>query len=257
MRVPALVVAAASACAVAGFAVSGGVARTLAPGTLRVAYIRSSSLQFQDTNGNPISSMPAGSYQVVVDDPDDQNPSFNMSGPGVSGLSNNNLNSSGMGIDRPAFFGPFNFQAGATYTASDSNIAGSSISLNVTAGGGSSGGTTTGSSGVTTTQSTGTTKTTSGTTTLATLTGTVSAAGKATLTLRGSIVRKLKAGRYKLTVADHSKRAGLVVQKLGYPAMTESAMAKTGTSTHTLTLSSGKWFFASSAQGKKTYFSVT
>jgi len=259
VRVPALVVMTALACAGAGLAAIAGGARTLAPGTLRVEYIRSSSLQFQDNNGSPIQSIPAGSYQVVVDDPDDPNPSFNMSGPGVS-LSNNNLNSSGMGIDRPAFFGPFNFQAGATYTASDSNMSSPAISLSVTSGGGSSGGgTSTGSSGVTTTQSTGTGKTvtTSVPKVVGTLAGAVSAGGKATLTVSGKTVTKLKAGRYRLTVADHSKHAGLLVQKLGYPAMTESATARTGTSSHTLTLSPGKWFFAASSAGKKTYFNVT
>jgi hypothetical protein len=265
VRVPALAVATAFACAIAGLGAAAGGARTLAPGTLRVEYIRSSSLQFQDTNGNPVTSIAAGSYQVVVDDPDDPNPSFNMSGPGVS-LSNNNLDSSGMGIDRPAFFGPFNFQAGASYTASDTNMGGSSaISLSVTSGGGSSGGGTTtgGSTGVTTTQSTGsgsrgkTTLTGGHPVIVGILAGTVSATGKVTLVHGGKTVTKLKAGRYTLKIVDHSKSSGLVVEKLGFPAMTESASTKIGTSSHTLTLSSGRWFFASSAHSKKTYFNVT
>ena len=262
VRFVALLASTACACV----ATAGATARTLDSGTIRVEYIESSSLQFQDANGNPIKSLAAGSYQVLVDDPDDSNPMFTMNGPGVSVSSN--LNSSGMGIDRPAFFGPFNFQAGATYTASDTNMGpASTISLSVTAGGSVSGGSS--SSGSGSSSSVGTTSSSSSSSgssssggktsvasssssgTAGTLAGTVSAAGKATLTFGGRIVKTLKAGVYELTVADHSKRAQLIVEKVGFPAMTE------GATSHKLTLSSGRWFFKSSTGSQKEYFKVT
>jgi hypothetical protein len=262
VRVPALVVATACVCALVGLGATAAVARTLAPGTLRVEYIRSSSLQFQDTNGNPIQSMPSGSYQVVVDDPDDSNPMFTMNGPGVSVSSN--LNSSGMGIDRPAFFGPFNFQSGASYTASDTNIGSSSaISLSVTTGGSTSGGSGSGSgsSTVVTTPSSPPTGSKSASTLPATLrgmlAGSLSASGKPTLTFNGKTVKTMKPGIYKVKVVDHSKQAGFIIQKLGFHAMTLSAKTGVGTSSRNLTLSAGKWFFESSAGRGKTYFNVT
>ena len=63
---------------------------------------------------------------------------------------------------------------------------------------------------------------------------TISATGRASLKLGSSTVKRLEAGVYKLSVSDHSKKAGLVIQALGYHAMTESAPSGTGTKTTTL-----------------------
>ena len=78
----------------------------------------------------------------------------------------------------------------------------------------------------------------------------VSATGKATLTLGGSAVKKVKHGFYKLTVVLHSKK-GFVIQALGYHAM---SYPKAGS--RTLTLIPHKYFFQA-AGGPKTYFTVT
>ena len=92
--------------------------------------------------------------------------------------------------------------------------------------------------------------------TLGTLSGAISAAGKATLTLGGSPLKKVKHGFYKLTIADHSKKAGLVIQALGYHAMTESTPSAVGTFSRSITLTPGKYFFEATG-GPKTYFTVT
>jgi hypothetical protein len=180
-----------------------------------------------------------------------------------------------MGIDHPAGpFGPFNFQAGATYTARDTNInASASFSPGAAPGTvglggvpsgstGSTGGTSssgnTGSSGTTGSsggQASGSTSS-GGTKTLGTLVGGISATGKATLKLGGAPVKKLEAGVYKLTVTDSSRKAGLVIQALGYHAMSESAVSGTGTKTTTLRVIPAKYFFQATG-GPKTYFTVT
>lgn len=230
-----------------------GAARA-STGQLQITYVGSSSFRIA-VNGNSVpagGTIPADSYDVFVDDPDDTNPHFQLSGPGVN--VDSNLNSTGMGIDRPATFGPFTFSAGATYTARDVN-SGASISFGVGAGS-SSGSTTTTSSGGTPSPTT-TTSSGSKTTTVGTLRGSISASGKAALTFGGKTVKRLKAGIYTLTVTDRSKKAGLVVQKLGFPAMTESSRAFVGSHSSRLTLSTGKWFFRASSGGLKTYFTVT
>src|SRR6478752_5474029 len=83
-----------------------------ADGTLTVTYVGCTGMR---VSPNPV---PAGSYSVLVYDDDNCKANFSLSGPGVSFTSD--LDSTGMGIDHPAGpFGPFNFQAGATYTARD------------------------------------------------------------------------------------------------------------------------------------------
>jgi hypothetical protein len=173
------------------------------------------------------------------------------------------LNSTGMGIDHPAGpFGPYTFQAGSSYTARDSSINASAQFTPTAAAGGSSGtsgGSSGGSSGSGGSSSSGTGGSSSGSTgtkTLGTLVGSISPTGKATLKIGGATVKKLKAGLYKLTVKDTSKRAGLVIQALGYKAMTESAVSGTGTKTTTLRVIPAKYFFQATG-GPKIYFTVT
>jgi hypothetical protein len=228
-----------------------------AEGTLTVRYVGCTGMT---VTPNP---PPAGSTSVLVYDDDNCNASFSLSGPGVSLTTD--LNSTGMGIDHPAGpFGPFNFQAGATYTVRDSNISAStsfSPSAAASSSGGSSGssGVTSGSTAGTTSsggQTSGSTTSSGGTTTLGTLVGTVSPTGKATLVLGGATVKRLKAGVYKLTISDRSKKAGLIIQALGYRAMSESAVSGTGTRTTTLRVIPARYFFQATG-GPKTYFTVS
>jgi len=86
--------------------------------------------------------------------------------------------------------------------------------------------------------------------------GSARAGGTLTLKVGSSTVKKLEAGVYKLTVSDHSKKAGLVIQALDYHAMTESASSGTGTKTTTLGVIPARYFFRATG-GAKTYFTVT
>jgi hypothetical protein len=251
-------------CLLALAAPPTGLSRPAA-GNLQITYVGSSSLSLS-VNGSPVpagGTVPAGSYNVLVDDADDTNPRFQLNGPGVS--IDSNLNSTGMGIDRPATFGPFTFQAGSTYTARDVN-AGISISFGVGAASSSSSSSSASSSSSSSSTSVSSSSSSSASSSssssakkalVGTLVGSVSAAGKASLTFRGRRVTKLKAGTYALTVSDRSKKAGLVVEKLGYPAMTMSGPATVGSRSSRLVLSPGKWFFQASPGGAKAYFTVT
>jgi hypothetical protein len=193
--------------------------------------------------------VPAGTYDVLVYDDSNCPANFSLSGPGVSFESTFN---DGMGIPHPAGpFGPFTFQAGATYTATDSGLSASTTFTPTDAAASSN---TNSNSNSTTTTSTTSGSSATGAT-LGTLVGSISATGKATLTIGGSTVKKLKAGVYKLTVSDHSRKAGLIIQALGYHAMTESAVSGTGTRTTKLRVVPGKYFFEAT-DGPKIYFTV-
>ena len=92
---------------------------------------------------------------------------------------------------------------------------------------------------------------------MGTLKGSVSATGKGLLVFGGRVPRTLKAGRYAVTVVDRSKKAGLIVGQASKRPVTLSAASKTGTSSSSVTLGAGKWYYASSTTGAKTYFTVT
>ena len=257
-------------CAIGLGGASAGVATSRATATLAVTYIGSSSIQVKLGDGTTVRSgsvIPAGSYTLQVDDPDYPNPKFTMNGPGVSVSSD--LNSTGMGIDRPAFLGPYTLQTSSTYSVGDANM-GSSVTISfttsasATASGSSSGGSSSsgssssGSSGSSSSSSSSSSGSMSSTMKMVgTLKASVSTAGKPALMFGGKSVKTLKAGRYTLTVADQSKKAAFIVWKLGSHAMTLSAVAATGSSSHTVTLSAGKWFFEGAMSGPRTYFTVT
>jgi hypothetical protein len=236
---------------------SGAAARSGDAATLLITYIGTSSLQVKLGDGTVVPSggtIPAGSYQVLVDDPDDTNPRFTMSGPGVSISSD--LNSTGMGIDRPAMFGPYSLQTSSSYRVADANLGAAvtfATSATASAGGGTSSG---GTSGGGTSGGGGTSSGSSASKLLGTLKASVAVSGKVTLSFAGSAVHSLRKGRYTVSVADRSKQAGFVVGSASVRAMSLSGAAKTGSSSHTVTLSTGRWFFAPSAGGRKTYFSV-
>ena len=91
-----------------------------------------------------------------------------------------------------------------------------------------------------------------------TLAGTVKAAGKLTLALQGKAVSKLKAGRYKITVADKTSARSFVVKEKGHSAITISSAPFVGTHSVMLNLTAGQWTFYTSAGAKSTgSFSVS
>jgi hypothetical protein len=264
--------------------VSGaGAALRVDPTELYVNYTGANSVQV--TVGGQVvrsgGSIPAGLYTVLVYvNGYNDSPRFLMSGPSVS--INDNLNSTGMGVDGVSTFGPYAFPAGASYTvqqqggptvtfsttasaggsSSGGSSSGGSSSGGTSSGGSSSGGTSSGgsssggSSGSSGGTSMGGSSGTGATKMMGTLKAAVSVSGKGTLTFGGKTPKTLKAGRYTVTVNDRSRKAGLIVGQTAKHPMTLSAAARVGKSSHSVTLTAGKWFFAASATGPKTYFTV-
>jgi hypothetical protein len=214
------------------------------------------------TNVTTGSTIPAGSYQLFVyDDSEDSSPAFSFTGPGVSVHSN--LNSTGMGIDSPSVLGVVTLQTSASYQMQDSTVGASSlISFGTTSTATATVvvGTSSGSTQSAPTTSTPTTTTMHAATTPAAvrLAGSVSISGKPNLMLGGKVVKSLKAGRYLVLVADHSRKAGLIVGTSAKHTITLSKAAATAAGARVaLALSKGKWFFEASSKGPKTWFRVT
>ena len=234
-----------------------------------VTYVSPTSFRVKLGDGTNVTSgttIPAGSYQLYVyDDSEDSSPAFSFTGPGVSISSN--LNSTGMGIDSPSVFGVVTLQTSSSYRMQDS-AAGASSLINLSTS------STVGATVVVGTTSSGpppsATSPATTTTTIdggpnpvivairGTLAGSVSAAGKPVLMLGGKPVKTLKAGRYRVSVGDHSRKAGLIIGTTVKHTITLSKTAAVGTSAKTtVTLSTGKWFLEASTRGPRTWFRVT
>jgi hypothetical protein len=89
-----------------------------------------------------------------------------------------------------------------------------------------------------------------------TLVGAVSAAGKLSLKLKGKGVTSLKAGKYKVTVTDQSKKAGFTLQQRNHAPKTVTSSPFHGKHTATITMTAGQWFFYGSLIAKKNFFLV-
>jgi hypothetical protein len=89
-----------------------------------------------------------------------------------------------------------------------------------------------------------------------TLVASVSAAGAVTLTSKGKTVTSILTGRYSIDVHDQSKRGGFTLQEIRKNARTVTTSSFVGTRTVTVTLGPGQWFFYPSFIGRKTYFIV-
>jgi plastocyanin len=198
-------------------------------------------------------TIPPGTYTIqAVDDAFTHN--FHLAGPGVDVSTTIGgtgtptwtvtLQSGGqyrfVCDDHPDFmYGVFNTSGAG---GSSSGGAGSS------GGGGSSGGS--GSSRGGTVSNTGSLR--------GTLFATVKPTGNLTLTSGGLGVTKLKAGRYKVTVADKAPKRSFVLQHKGGSATTLGGVSFVGTRTTVVTLTAGQWTFFSSAGLKSLRtFSVT
>jgi hypothetical protein len=261
-----------------GSVLAGGSARGATSsqadlGALNVTYTSATAFQVKLGNGTVVgngSVVPAGSYQVFVyDASEDLSPKFAFSGPGVS-LSSD-LNSTGMGIDIPATFGPYTLATSSTYTMEDTTVGASTLltfttsaTATASSGSSSSGSSSTSvssagtSSSSSSSSSSGSKSSSSATDTMmmGVLKGVVNARGKLTLTLGGKKLGKLEAGRYTVKVTDHSKKAGLILGVGSKKPITLSSAKASGSSSHPVTLTAGKWFFEASTRGPKTYFVV-
>jgi hypothetical protein len=226
-------------------------------GTINVLY-SGSSLQARLSDGTVLASgavVPPGLYSVVVYDAgDDPNPAFSLTGPEASVSSD--LNPSGMQIEVPMTFGPFNLPPSSSYTISDTNMAGGPhITFSTAATGSSASASTTTTTTASPTPSTGP-STPAAAKTLGTLALSVGASGKASLTMGAKPVKTLKAGKYTFFVGDSSKKVGLLI---GHGASRPSRLsggAAVGASLHTLTLTPGKWFVETTTSGPKIYVDV-
>jgi len=226
------------------------------------AYVHedaSIGLTFDDGTavGNQASTaptIPAGTYTIrVVDDAFTHN--FHLGGPGVD------VGTTIGGTGTPTF--TVTLQPGATYRYQcDDHPDFMYGAFTTSGGGGSSGGSTSGGSSGGSSSSGGGTVSNTGTSNTGALSGTlvgsVKTAGKLTLSSGGSPVAKLKAGRYKITVADKSPARSFVVQAKGRSAVTISGVSFVGNHSVTLTLTAGQWSFYTSAGVKSaSSFTVT
>src|SRR5262249_21133820 len=189
---------------------------------------------------------------------------FSLTGPGVNVATTLQDGDEDKELDKATF------QPGSTYVAVDYNQPGvARVSFTTTATGSASGiasPTTSSSSGKGDVQSSllgsSSKSSTSGTATSSlplrgTLVATVSAAGTPKLTFQGKGVTSLKAGRYTVSVSDHSTRGGFVIQGVKQGATTVTGVAFVGRRTATLNLRAGQWFFYPTFVGTKTFFIVT
>ena len=199
--------------------------------------------------------IPPGTYTIrVVDDATEHN--FHLSGPGVDQATDTG------GLSSPTW--TVTLQPGSMYRFQCDSHADFMYGVFMTSGtASSSGGTSTGStstvssgggsgSGSSTSGKTSTTLTSGAPTVRGTLAGTVRAAGKLTLALQGKPVSKLKAGRYKITVADKTAARSFVVKEKGHAAVTISSASFVGTRSVTLNLAAGQWTFYTAAGAKST-----
>ena len=147
--------------------------------------------------------------------------------------------------------GPFALTPSSSYTISDSNMDGSTITFTTAATGTSS------SPNSPSPPAAGSSPSGSATTKVVkTLALIASPSGQPTVTLAGKPVKKVSAGRYSVIVSDLSKKAGLVIGHGKVRPVTLSSPAAVGTTERTLNLTAGKWFLETSARGPKVYFTV-
>ena len=244
--------------------------------TLYVAYAMNCTFSITNDAGAPITQIAPGTYQVQITTPvvfadvdltDDQGTmvacqsfvQFQITGPGV------NLATTLQDGDEDYGLIDATFQPGSSYAAVDNNQPSVARVVFTTASSGAPVIPTTrlrrrtgkGSSQSQLIGSKSSTATKSAVVSRGTLLATVSAGGRLSLTFGGKPVSTLKSGRYTITVDDHSKRSGFLVQESGDTASTVSTGAFTGKRSVTVSLAKGQWFFYPSFIGTKTYFLVS
>jgi hypothetical protein len=259
-------------CAVAAVGVTLALASAsrAANPTLYVHYNASCTFTIIGDDGKPVTSVPPGSYQVVVDTPfafaNDQATcafvEFRLTGPGVSIITN-----LGTGDAETEQFVE-TLQPSSTYTLQDdgqpaqtrrtftTTATGSASSGGSGSSGGSSSSTASSSSGSKSSSSTSVLGTSIATAFRGTLIGTVSSPARLTLTKGGRAVSNVKAGRYTFSIVDRTAKAGFTVQLVRKAATAVTGVAFVGTRKVTVLLKPGQWFFYTPS-GKKNYFVVT
>jgi hypothetical protein len=234
--------------------------------TLYVSYTMSCTFTITDDSGRRVSSIPPGTYQVLVTTPmvfADVDLSgifdmtacksfvqFQLAGPGV------NLSTTLQDGDEDKDVLRATLQPSATYTAQDLNQAGvtrTTFSTQATGSAASPAGPSSSVSGAGSSQ-----ESLVGSAAFpfrGSLDATVFKSGKLGLSRNGKPVTSLKAGRYTFSVDDESKANGFTVKPLRGKAVAVTTPPFVGSHDLTLTLKQGRWFFYSGA-GKKTAFFV-
>ncbi|HWE81907.1 MAG TPA: hypothetical protein VG265_09675 [Gaiellaceae bacterium] len=262
------VAALAAALVVAASASAAGAVGAAAPG-MYVNFNANHTFLVTLVDGTVVGSsagapatLPAGAYQLYLNDTSGALMQFDLGGPGVS-LVTNMTNAEDLAASYTE-----TFQPSSTYTFRDDDAAGSPVFSFATSS------TIAVPSPATTTQPApspaagATTGATSGSTDIVgsatavpknrgKLTATVSTAGKLQLGSAGRSVTVLKTGRYTIAVVDRSRTAGFTLQETKRSARSLSGALFSGSRKLTLDLTPGQWFFYSNAISKKTYFLVT
>ena len=242
-------------------------ARTSAGNSLEVTFTMDGTITMALPDGTPVGTtsgaptvIPAGSYVIYLQGPEGcvDLPFFILKGPGesitdnlASGASTNSYdatfqpNSTYTWIDdqNPKVVYTFTTSSGASSsgsTASGSSTSGGTVSGSVQATGSAGG-----SSNV---HSTANVRKAAAST-RGTLVGTVTPAGRLMLTLDGKGVKKLTAGRYRVSVVDRSSTRGFVLVH-GSHDVTVTAGRFIGTPALTVSLTSGRWSLLTGAGAK-------
>ncbi len=259
------VLAAVAALAVAGPA---GSRAALLP-TLYVNYTSSCTFAITNDAGAAVSSIAPGNYQVLVITPGPFG-AVDLSGvydfTACKGFVQFQLTGPGVAISTTLDYGDLDhdqetatFLPSSTYVAEDLNQPTVARASFTTA---ASGTPTAPPAPTTTTTTTATpvpvaaTKPAKPAPLLGTLAGSVTTAGKVTLTFHGTAIDSLSAGRYTITVTDHSKTRGFMLKQIRNAAATLTGGVFVGRRSLTLTLEPGEWFFYPTSAAAKSNFIV-
>jgi len=223
--------------------------------TLYVMYAMNCTFTFENDQGQTVTSIPPGAYEVDVRTPvafgtvpllgsTDLTachgaPMFQMTGPGVNLFTNM---TAGCSVD---LLFPETFQPGASYTAEDLNQPSvTKTTLSIATSGSAQTPTpitVSGAKGETQQQLIGSLANTSGAV-KATLIATLEANGKLTLTLKGKTVTTLPAGKYKFSITDKDPKGSFTLRAASSKSASNLTGVKfVGTESKTLTLKVGSY----------------
>ncbi len=194
--------------------------------------------------------IPPGTYSIsVLDDASEHN--FHLLGPGVDQSTDIG------GVATPSW--SVTLQPGQSYrflcdNHPDFMFGTFQTSGTASGGGGTSsgrwrhvqlggGGTTSGGGSTTPSGGTGSGGLSPGASTAGTLAATITSGGGVTFTFKGKTVTALKAGTYKVSVLDGSKKTGFAVRKPTHATVTITSASFVGKHTVNLKLTTGKWTF--------------
>jgi hypothetical protein len=232
--------------------------------TLYVNYVSTNCTFTMTTDsGSRVTTIAPGTYQVVIDQSDFSSctglPDFQLTGPGVS-LETPVDAGTGAAANFKVTFAP-----SSTYLAQDltqpvlsrvtftTQASGAPPAVSLPAG--TATGPSTKSSSTDIVGSAARSKS-AALPFRGTLAGTVSSNGTPTLSYKGKTVTELVAGKYTVSVVDHSKTGGFIIQEIKKTATTVTGIPFVGKKTVTINLTAGQSFFYPTFVGKKSYFIV-